>query len=604
MTVIIDVILIKMDPEAKYLSDDVQFHAGLPEKCIFDKGKTGCGGTTVALESSSDYVIAVPFVALIKNKVSQHENVCGVYGETSDGEIQEYLASDKVIKKFIVTYDSLERLLKFINPSKYKLLVDEYHILFTHYGSADKPFRKEAVQKVLNNYEKFSDYCFMSASPLENDFVLDELRDLDFLKALWPNTDPIKVNSIHCEDVLAYVSELIQDFLSGDITGNAYFFLNSLTAIEKLIKNNYLKEEDARVIYSESNEKILSLPRSTVTSSPKKINFLTSTVFEGVDIYDENGRVFIVSDQRHSNSLVDISTSFIQIIGRIRNSKHSNEVMHIFSKNRYSSNVTYDEYKDACEKDIMEARKDVELLNKVSESTRNTLMLKKNSGYLKINNDGVFEYDANLVKVDLYQFRLTRVLYNHEGSLGDKYSQYGFDVTHHESIAISSDGGIPVNNVSSFKQKVEFIKSTGYYNRIGYCYTTDDHKKIEQAIIYATEKPELEEAILSPDIGFEGIEKMNYNWNWIKRALIKTRKSSKARSISDMLGECGVKEGDFKSNKQLKEIMRLAYVRLGVDAAPVAEDIVKYFEAEHKQLRLEGGKRVWGWKIISKKRNL
>jgi hypothetical protein len=32
----------------------------LPHNCIFNKVVTGCGGTTVVLRNSEDYVIAVP----------------------------------------------------------------------------------------------------------------------------------------------------------------------------------------------------------------------------------------------------------------------------------------------------------------------------------------------------------------------------------------------------------------------------------------------------------------------------------------------------------------------------------------------------------------
>lgn len=41
----------------------------LPQNCIFNKVITGCGGTTVALFPSRNYVISVPTTELIVNKV-------------------------------------------------------------------------------------------------------------------------------------------------------------------------------------------------------------------------------------------------------------------------------------------------------------------------------------------------------------------------------------------------------------------------------------------------------------------------------------------------------------------------------------------------------
>ncbi len=65
------------------------------------------------------------------------------------------------------------------------------------------------------------------------------------------------------------------------------------------------------------------------TTPVKKINFYTATAFEGCDIYDENGRTYVVSDKYKSHTLVDISTLFIQIAGRIRNSRYSGENTYI-----------------------------------------------------------------------------------------------------------------------------------------------------------------------------------------------------------------------------------------------------------------------------------
>ena len=39
-----------------------------PTNCIFNKVKTGCGATTIALTNSENYIIAVPTTELIENK--------------------------------------------------------------------------------------------------------------------------------------------------------------------------------------------------------------------------------------------------------------------------------------------------------------------------------------------------------------------------------------------------------------------------------------------------------------------------------------------------------------------------------------------------------
>lgn len=52
----------------KYLKDLIP---SLPTGCLFDKGKVGCGGTSLAIECDFPYIICVPFVSLVENKMKQ-----------------------------------------------------------------------------------------------------------------------------------------------------------------------------------------------------------------------------------------------------------------------------------------------------------------------------------------------------------------------------------------------------------------------------------------------------------------------------------------------------------------------------------------------------
>ena len=91
-----------------------QFLNDLPDNCYLNKGLTGVGCTTLALLNNKNYVVAVPFISLIVNKTSVHKNVCPVYGDIFDLEIEKYLQNEAIkYKKFLVTYDSLARLIKF-----------------------------------------------------------------------------------------------------------------------------------------------------------------------------------------------------------------------------------------------------------------------------------------------------------------------------------------------------------------------------------------------------------------------------------------------------------------------------------------------------------
>ncbi|MFR4024465.1 MAG: hypothetical protein ACLTZY_00300 [Alistipes indistinctus] len=83
----------------------------------------------------------------------------------------------------------------------------------------------------------------------------------------------------------------------------------------KVIDLAKLTPEQVKVVCSvsgdngENNQRKLGkdYPIGQPSDPVKKINFYTSTCFEGCDIYDENGVTFIVSDGNKSHTLLDIS---------------------------------------------------------------------------------------------------------------------------------------------------------------------------------------------------------------------------------------------------------------------------------------------------------
>ena len=79
---------------AKYLSD---FMTEIPANCIFDKGRTGCGGTELALRNNKHTIIVMPYVNLVINKVTQHSGkVLGVYEGVLNDDIEEYIRTHEL----------------------------------------------------------------------------------------------------------------------------------------------------------------------------------------------------------------------------------------------------------------------------------------------------------------------------------------------------------------------------------------------------------------------------------------------------------------------------------------------------------------------------
>ena len=154
----------------------------LPHNCIFNKVRTGCGGTTIALRNEENYIIAVPTTELIVNKLNSTENLFGLYGDFTstlkDGLIS-YTQRDGV-KKIMCTYDKLPKLVELIYTTDYRLLVDEYHNLLKQYM-----FRSTAINGVLDNFREFKSFCFMSATSIDVELKPDVLRDVPEYYADW-----------------------------------------------------------------------------------------------------------------------------------------------------------------------------------------------------------------------------------------------------------------------------------------------------------------------------------------------------------------------------------------------------------------------------------
>lgn len=111
--------------------DGYMVDSDLPHNCIFNKARTGCGATTIAIRNNENYVIAVPTTELIINKCNSERELFGLYGNFTaslKNRLKEYIKTAKQIK-IMCTYDKLPKLLEYINANDCRLLVDEYHNL-------------------------------------------------------------------------------------------------------------------------------------------------------------------------------------------------------------------------------------------------------------------------------------------------------------------------------------------------------------------------------------------------------------------------------------------------------------------------------------------
>ncbi|WP_101689421.1 DEAD/DEAH box helicase family protein [Dysgonomonas massiliensis] len=601
--------IIHVDKKYTYLNE---FMDELPVNCLFDKGRTGCGGTTIAIENNKNTIIAMPYVNLIKNKEVQYPDVLfGIYEGVGKKEIIDYVNS-REIKKIAVTYDSLERLIMLLIEQgvdvydDYFLLVDEYHVLFNSYC-----FRNEAIKKVLEYSRKFREVTFMTATPIEEEFQLKELKDLQVVEVKWYNTVPVNITPEITNDPQMRVCQLILDRLEGKMFGNLHFFVNSVEFIASTIKGLNLCPEDVKVVCSEnknqgrgkkSNQSKLGDYKIEQPLDPvKKINFYTSMAFEGCDIYDKEGRIYIVSDKNKSHTLLDISTLIVQICGRIRDTEYMTDVHHIFSETRYSNHLTLEEFKEYTYKVRDRAKNFVDEMNRVSDDNRNivikSFLKSKKEGLNELyitDKDNRFEFDENLINIDIVNYKITHQVYKARVTLKNEYQRHNFNVLDgvekNYKKSILSDKLIENRKAKiSFKDLFEeyVLLKEEQLNPFHFGNIDDRRSLIEE------ERPLIKQAY--DKLGVEEVRKLKYNNTNIKREIYKRQADiSTDRKIIKFLDVLGIRVGVTKSASDIKLKLQDVYNALDIVdynnkiKKAKATDLDNWFEIDKTTPKING----------------
>lgn len=554
----------------KYLKDVIQ---ELPLNCMFNKVKVGCGGTTLALTSENPYVICVPYVSLIDNKIAQNpkELWLGVKAGINKEAIYEYLNKcyeNEVAPKILVTYDSLAKVTECIDPKEFYILIDEYHILFQQYS-----FRYDAVRAVLDLYKEYKAFTFMTATPIEPDifhsFVLDELKDIPLVTQEWEDAprSVVEVEAVKCKSVRSKVIDIIEKHLSGEIAGNAYFFVNSCKFISSVYTRASLNADNCRVIYSKNNDKRYKFKRGETTDAPKKINFLTSTTFEGSDIYDKNGMTYIISDGFQTHTLLDISSSVQQIVGRIRDSKYKGCIIHIFSTARY---VDTDEsmFEENQKRVVEESQAMVAQLGKMDKKYADavgTFKADRQDEYAyTIFKDNQWMYDDNLRLLDLYNY-IVRTQYKCKTTIDVAYQNIGAET-------LLSDWTKKLE-----KKKIDYIS---FKDAVKQCRESGSDDTIAE---FEVRFPIIREAI--EKLGYEKIATLKYVQKDIKdRLLLMNKKTSINMKI---ISKLNLTNGGWYSNKELKKRLQKAFDLLEIDEVATASKIEAYYSCEERVKRMD-----------------
>jgi len=375
---------------------------------------------------------------------------------------------------------------------------------------------------------------------------------------------------------LDYMASLCRARIKNGGETNNHIFLNSVRGISKIIRLADLSQSDVRIVCSKSenterrNRSILpeGFDIETTTDPVKPINFYTSTCFEGQDIYDKNGCSYIVSDGFTDHTKIDISTSLIQICGRIRDTRYKNHITHIFATSRYKD-VTLDEFKASIEKELAVAERDVALMSQLSERTKKKWLLnaaKKGDPFLIITDDEV-KVDRNMAHLEIVNYKIVNHIYGSLCTMVGEVKQNGIVVTHaYETVA--EPVTTPAPNAAKIKFKDAFEE---------YVLLKQNHPMFDAAAALRMErlmydKPLVKEAY--DKLGVEEVRKLEYKMALIKQAIIVKSKASDDVKIVKLVN-AKIQQQNPVPAKKAKEVLQGIYDELGIESKAKATDLAK-----------------------------
>ena len=386
---------INIGKEYTFVSDLPESITSQFDNCYIDKTLTGCGFTTWALQNNESYIVAVPFKGLIDCKVEQANNdTTGFYPHKvfpfcsgsiieSKKDIKWYHTTqnkDRVLK-IMVTYDSVPLLIEYlteigIDVTKIKLLVDECHKVLDFAGL----FKPVVINNLEQSYDCFKSVIAVTATPSRIDCIPKGFDNFKRIKLDWDNKLSVACEhvNINMNQVKEALCAIALKHIRNEAPGNAYIFINSLstaaTIIKTLLNMNCVSvsRSDFNVICGEGNEKLLrplKLDNSyNIHDKFAKINFITSTAFEGQDFMDPDGVTYIVSTGHKQYNRIDISTQLPQIIGRLRCSKYKNKFTFIWSYAFTEGETNLIKYEDAV---MQEESDNIEMIDELNENLSN-----------------------------------------------------------------------------------------------------------------------------------------------------------------------------------------------------------------------------------------
>lgn len=608
---------IKVPANVNYLNEWVGFE--LP-KGIVNKGITGCGATTLAIEDAHKTIICSPRINLIKNKSRQHKGTLAVYGDVRNVEIEDYLRNSPKAK-LLATYDSIPRLSNIIkDKSDWRVVVDEYQYILI-----DSGFKSETEMLLLEELKKFPYVTYLSATPIADKYMLqmDWFKDMPYTILEWNNVEKRFVNRVQSKNPINNAIEIVRNYQRGIYASTlvngerveskeCVIFLNSVTNIVNIIKQTGLQSDEVNIIVAFTGENEFLVKKLgkdkqgryyeigciPLEGEPhKKFTFCTSTAFAGCDFYSTCASTFVVSDNKKAYTSIDIATELAQIAGRQRLecNPFRNTITFIYNVDVGESKGS--SYKAALNEKWQKSVKNANYKNSVTDKDLKEDLIKETNDSQKLN-----KYSMSYVWYDSVnqRFSVNRMAY-----LNDNFSYDVQKENYLDGISVRKqleDSGFNVNGNevhSDYEEQLEcIIKKEGFSDRMKrYCEYRKNKENCQYFIADVIMERQYEDLKLYYDsLGYERIKTLGYKESNLKNEMMSKQATYHLYKEFRTIFPVGT--------RMLTDIIKLkmeeVYARYGIRQKGVASHLEKKFGIKIKSVKipLADGSRKGGYEFI------
>ncbi len=544
-----------------------------------NKTVCGCGLTSLAIEKEqNNTIIAVPTVTLVNNKVAQYPNVrfnhilLGVTGETSLEEIKTYIRGSKRAEKpykIMVTYDSINKVKDYLDDAH--LIIDESDCLlkYAKMKASSKKSDIDVINNLLNVAEQYKDsVSFISATPVPIEyFGKDWMLEMDYVVMNWrkvANVKPILLERSRVK--LALIEEIIKPLIKDDVVtvGDKTFskvivFFNSVTGIKDVIKKVKLDPAECGIICSNSvrNDYILSdgskLDRIEDFSNLPKFTFVTSTGFNGCDIYDAKAMNVVISDVKKDWQLLDINTDLTQAISRQRIKTNPNYDRYIFIYNYIPNKVDLKNKVQETEKLVSDSCLSLFKNKDTAEYSSVLKLLKESSTFTAYTNEFEGRYVVNTLAINADKYFIEETI--------NKYQIGDFVMT--TDIIVEKPIYKEDYSYTTMYEKYEYYLNGDYE-------FTEEEKECESYLLLAKY--------------YETYGKIEKDSSYAKKRL-------EAEGSFKSIGLAVIKyfnKGNRYTNKEVKAKLQAAYDEIGLKRKAKATDVFELFKDKVKPVKNNG----------------